>query len=320
MTVRRSIVTLTAVALLAAGCSLPGRTTGPIELTAVFDDVGDLVVNHSVQVADVRVGSVTSIELTDDYKAKVTISIQDIKVPRDSEALLRTTSLLGEKFIELRPKEGVEPGRCPCLEDGDSIDDVRQAPELEFVAEQAVQLLGGVATNDLVRLIETGAVGFGGRGVELRALVDELSLVSGTLADQTDRIVQIIDGLDQATSTLAAADPDVDALLVNLADATSVLAEHREQAIVTLRELTRLARDQNELVFDPYLDTVDRQIKELDAIVAEVAAARGEVSTLVDWLASFVVEVQHGIPTSGPAEGFAQVYGWLIPCGVSEDC
>src|SRR3546814_20530829 len=99
---RRSALAAAMVAVAAmAGCSLPGQITGPVELTAVFDDVGDLVTGHSVQVADVRVGSITGIELTDDYRAKVTMEIKDaLDLPADSEALLRTTSLQGEQVIQ----------------------------------------------------------------------------------------------------------------------------------------------------------------------------------------------------------------------------
>ena len=68
---------LAAFAVLAASCALPGNVTGSREITAMFDDVGDLVTGHSVQVADVRIGSVTDIELTDDYRARVTMSIKD---------------------------------------------------------------------------------------------------------------------------------------------------------------------------------------------------------------------------------------------------
>src|SRR5215831_18804926 len=89
--------------VVAGGCSLPGRKTGPLTLTATFKDVGDLVENHAVQVADVRVGSVTKIELTSDFKAKVTMSLDRVNLPGDAVAELRQTSLLGEKFIQLRP-------------------------------------------------------------------------------------------------------------------------------------------------------------------------------------------------------------------------
>lgn len=296
----------------AGGCTLPGRVEGPVELTAVFDDVGDLVSGHSVQVADVRVGSITGIELTDDFRAKVTMRVKDgLELPANSEAVLRTTSLLGEKFVELRPARDAEGNEVPdseILVNGDEIEKALEAPELEFVAEEAVQVLAGVATNDLSTLIETGAVGFGGRAAELGSILDSLSVVSGTLADQTGNIVRIIDGLDAATSTLAGGAGRIDQLLTNLASTTQVLADNRELTLQTVRDLTRLARAQNELVFQPFRDDLDRQIQQLDAILQLVAAQRHEVGVLADWLATFTVNVPQGVP-----EDFAQVYGWFQP-------
>jgi phospholipid/cholesterol/gamma-HCH transport system substrate-binding protein len=298
---------LLALAAVAAGCSLPGRVEGPVEVTAIFSDVGDLVAGHSVQVADVRVGSITSIELTKDFRAKVTMRIKDgLDLPADSQAILRTTSLLGEKFVELRPPK--EPKDKAILVDGARIpaSHTTEAPELEFVADEAVQILGSVGGSDLHTLIETGAVGFGGRAAELGSLVDSLGTVSATLAEQTGNIVTIINGLDQTTRTLAAGSADLDALLVNLSATTKVLADNRELALQTLRDLTRLAKAQNDEVFGPYRDQLDRQIKQLDAIVGLVAAQRGEVATLVDWLVQFTAKIPKGAPGD-----FAQVYGWF---------
>jgi phospholipid/cholesterol/gamma-HCH transport system substrate-binding protein len=308
------------IGLAAAGCSLPGRTEGPVKLTAVFDDVGDLVVNHSVQVADVRVGSIDKIELTPDFKAKVTMSVKkDVHIGTDAIAELRTTSLLGEKFIALRPCDeskgdtGCTPG-APDLKSGDEIKKTQAAPELEFVAEQAVDLLGGVVISngvapDLQTLIKTGSEAFAGRGPELRGLVDDLSTISATLADQTSSIITIIDGLDKATTTLATNAPEVDQLLTNLSQTTTVLADNRQQAVDTLRSLTRLVQSQEDLVFKPYLDQVDRQVKELDAILTEVAQGRQEVASLIDWIDRFVYQVPKGVQN-----GFARVYGWFAFC------
>ncbi len=295
-----------ALALAAAGCALPGGVRGDLKVTAVFEDIGDLVVNHSVQTADVRIGSVSKIELTDDYRAVVTLSIRDVDLPRDSVAVLRTTSLLGEKFIEIRPNG--DPTEGPFLADGDRIAEAIESPELEFVAEQAVEVLAGVTSTDIATLVETGAVGFGGREAELRGLLDDLSVISATLADQTGNIVRIIDGLGSTTATLAPASADVDQLLINLADATTVLADNRDETVEALRQLTRLASVQNETVFEPYLADVDRQVKQLDAILQIVADQRAEVSTLVDWLELFVARTPLAVP-----EDAAQIYGWFCP-------
>lgn len=308
----RALALLLVGAVTASSCTLPGRVEGPVELTATFDDVGDLVAGHSVQVADVRVGSITSIELTDDYQAKVTMRIKDgLDLPSNSEAVLRTTSLLGEKFIELRPQrtaDGEVVAATGTLQDGDDVARTTQAPELEFVAEEAVKVLGGVVSNDLSALIETGSVGFGGRAAELGSLIDSLSVVSATLADQTGNIVRIIDGLDAATATLAGGSAQVDQLLVNLAGTTQLLTDNRELTLQTLRDLTRLANAQNEIVFQPFRDDLERQIRQLDAILQVVAGQREEVGVLVDWLAEFTRKIPLGVP-----EDFAQVYGWLQP-------
>lgn len=309
MRCRSLLVALLAV-LLGASCTLPGQVDGPVELTATFDDVGDLVAGHSVQVADVRVGSIVGIDLTDDFRARVTMRIKDgLELPAETAAVLRTTSLLGEKFIELRPPvdaDGQPIRTGPFLSSGATLVDTSQAPELEFVAQEAVELLGGVVSNDLVTLIETGSVAFGGRSAELGRVIDSLATVSGSLAAQTGDIVTIIDGLDRASATLAGGSERIDALLVNLARTTELLADNRELTLQTLRDLTRLASAQNEIVFEPFRDDIERQIRQLDSILAIVAQQRGEVAVLVDWLEQFTVKAPLGIPGD-----FAQVYGWM---------
>ncbi len=321
----RVLVALTLVGT-AAGCSLPGRVAGPLKITAIFDDVGDLVTNHSVQVADVRVGSVTAIDLTEDFKAKITMELKSVDLPADSIAELRTTSLLGEKFIQLRPCDpaiddprhtGICTGASGSLQSGTEIprERTREAPELEFVAREAVQLLGGVATNDLQAMIEAGAVGFGGRAGELRSILTDLSSLSATLANQAGNIGTIIDGLDKASGALAAGSSSIDQLLITLPKSVQLLADNRTQLIGTLTQLTRLAQDQNGLVFDPYLATVRRQVAQVDAILQKVAAGRQEVGLLLDFANRFVRIVPKAIPTQ-----YAQVYGWFVACGATADC
>jgi phospholipid/cholesterol/gamma-HCH transport system substrate-binding protein len=230
----------------------------------------------------------------------------DLDLPADSEAILRTTSLLGEKFIELRPPAQSAAAGAGVLRDGDVIDVTREAPELEFVAEQAARVLGGVVVNDLAVLIDTGAAAFGGRGGDLGALIDDLASISSVLADQTGDIVRIIDGLDRASARLADGSGDLDRLFVTLAESTDVLAANRDQALATLEDLTRLAQVQNADVFGPYRAAMDRQIRQLSAILDLVARHRGEVSTLLVWLERFAEGAHQAIP-----EDYAQVYSWF---------
>jgi phospholipid/cholesterol/gamma-HCH transport system substrate-binding protein len=106
------------LALIAVGIHavLPG---GGSRVTTYFDDSGDLQSRGGVQVADVRVGTVRSITLTKDFRSKVVLSLPGhVRIPKNSQAFLRTTSLLGEKFVELRPMGN--PNQGPFLANGDT--------------------------------------------------------------------------------------------------------------------------------------------------------------------------------------------------------
>jgi phospholipid/cholesterol/gamma-HCH transport system substrate-binding protein len=308
--VRRFALRLLAVGIVLglagplASCSGGGSMT----LTATFDDVGDLVVGHAVQVADIRIGEVTGIELGDDFKATITMKVKDsVKIPRDASALLRTTSLLGEKFIELRVPEA-RGTSGPFLRDGDRIRKTGEAPELEFIAEQAVQVLGAVSSTDLATLIKTGAVGFGERGPEIKQLIGDLSTFTGALASRTGDITRIIDRLGEASTTLADGSGELDSLLLNLADTTTLLVDNRDRTLHALDELSRLARIQNTEVFEPYLADVQRQLVQVDAILRAVAGSSAEIEDVVDWLDQFSVNVPKGIPGD-----FAQIYLYTVP-------
>jgi len=304
----KRLALLLAPLALAGGLTACGGGDGTYTLWAEFDDVGDLVNGHAVQVADVRVGRVAGIELTDGYRARVRLEVDDdVKVPARVQAYLRTTSLLGEKFVELRPLDEEHPDRGPYLADGDELAQTAEAPELELITDQAVRVFGGIVSTDLATLIETGAEGFGGREAELESLIEDVSTIARTLAERTGTIVRVVDRLGGAAGTLAEGSDDVDALFGDLAEATRILREDRDRVVSALRELSRVARVQNEAVFDRYLADVDRQLDQLDRVLATVDASQDEVVSLVDWLERFARAVPRGVPGD-----FAQVYSWFV--------
>jgi phospholipid/cholesterol/gamma-HCH transport system substrate-binding protein len=307
---------LGSVAALVACVSLSACGGGGIKVTTVFDDVGDLQPRHSVQVADVRVGQVSSIKLTKDYKARVTMRVSsNVHIPERSRAVLRTTSLLGEKFVEIRPIGS--PTKGPFLHDGSVLEGSVTAPELEFVAEELVQVLGAVNASDIATLAETGAQAFDGRGEDLRKLLDDLSTISSTFASRSGAITKVIDNLDATAGTLAAGKDDVDGLLGNLATTSQILADNRQRTIDVIAQLSRLAAVQNS-VLGRYRSDIERQIVQADGIVAEVAGQTAELRLLIDHLHGFTTGIPKVIPvsTTDPAVAdnrFTQVYMWLVP-------
>jgi phospholipid/cholesterol/gamma-HCH transport system substrate-binding protein len=290
------------MATLLAACG-----AGSYTVTATFDDIGDLQKSGGVQVADVRVGKISGIKLTPDFRAKVSMSLdRSVHIPKNSEALVRTTSLLGEKFVELRPLGS--PTQTPYLSNGDVVMRTLQAPELEFVADSAIELLGAVNSSDVATIVQTGAEAFGGRGPELNRLISDLSTISGTLASRTQQLTSIIDNLDRGAQTLANGSGDLKTLLTNLATTSQILADNRQKAVNAVQQLSRLAAVQND-VLDKYHQNIDKQIKQVDAILAVAAGQTQQLGTVVDFLNQFVYALPKAIP-----QDFTQVYMWAVPC------
>lgn len=284
-----------------AGCSRNSTT-----VTVVFEDSGDLQPRGSVQTADVRIGRIGSIKLTKDFKALVTLHINAGRhVPRNSAAILRTTSLLGEKFVELRPLG--DPAKGPYLRDGDVLTNVQEAPELEFVAEQAVNVLGAVTAGDVATLVDTSATAFTGRKDDLRTLISSIDAYSAALASRTGSIGKIVDNLDTTMTAFAGGVDDLSGVLSDLATTTKVLAENRDQAVEALRNLGRLAAVQNN-VLDEYRGNIEKQIRQVEGIIKIVAGQTTELKNLIDWLDRFVTVLPDIIPND-----FTNVFAWIVP-------
>ncbi len=114
---RKLVVALAAVTMAVSGCSsftgiydipLPGGADvgdHPFTVKARFKDVLDLVPQSGVKVNEVPVGRVEDIQLAPDgWTAEVTMLINgDVDLPANALAMLRQSSLLGEKYVELSP-------------------------------------------------------------------------------------------------------------------------------------------------------------------------------------------------------------------------
>jgi phospholipid/cholesterol/gamma-HCH transport system substrate-binding protein len=75
-------------------------------VTAAFDNIGDLNNGAPVSMSGVRIGEVTSIGFDpNDYRAVVTMRIQPefSRIPEDSDASIQTQGLLGGKYVGLSP-------------------------------------------------------------------------------------------------------------------------------------------------------------------------------------------------------------------------
>lgn len=106
------------------------------DLTAKFDNIGDLKVGAPVSMAGVEIGRVARIDLdTKEYKAVVLLRVNAKynQIPTDSDASIYTQGLLGGKFVGL-----TAGGDDTYLKDKDQIDFTQSAFVLESLIGQLV--------------------------------------------------------------------------------------------------------------------------------------------------------------------------------------
>jgi len=315
----RLVAATLVVALLAGGCSLrtAGSPKGDLTLTARFDDVHNLVVGHSVKLADVTVGTVTGVDL-DGYRAVVTMSIADgHPVPDGTTAVLAKTSLLGEQYVELRLPDGWAPGAAGSggtggglLHDGDEITRTTTEAEFEEVTERAVEFLGAVTARDLRTIVGTGASVLGGRGGDLHELIADLSAVVVDLDSQRRQIADTIDSFARLTHDLAANDDRVAGLVDDLASASVTLAANRDRMISALDGIRDMSAVTVDEVFAPHLDDLISTLHDLDPIVATVAGQRPLIESLLQTVDQFLVRIANNVAARDTGAAAQAQYIW----------
>ena len=77
---------------------------GSYEVNARFTNVGGLRPGNQVFIAGVPVGRVEKIDLNSQYAAIVQMNVrEDVRLPTDTIASVKTSGLIGDKFIALAP-------------------------------------------------------------------------------------------------------------------------------------------------------------------------------------------------------------------------
>ena len=100
--------------LVAVHVNSAREKTAGYPVTARFDKAEGVAVGTEVRLAGVSVGKVTRQVLDDNFRAVLTLQLDNtVKLPTDSNAVIQTEALLGGKFIALQPggdEKNLQPG------------------------------------------------------------------------------------------------------------------------------------------------------------------------------------------------------------------
>ena len=255
-----------------------------LEIIGNFDQVGDLVENANVQSSDVQIGTISKIEL-DGWEAQVTMCLgADEKIPRDSFAVVRTTSLLGEKFIDFQPQSEGEP----FLQDGDilDVDQTSKATELEEVFAKLAGVLGTGNLEQINRFTSAQATILRDHADELRTVLVDLRDFTDLLADRKLQIAGAVDSLDSVAETLLDQTPVLERFLESFADSSGVLADNKNGLRTLLFSLDRFTKVAVRLL-ETTEDDLDQQLGDLRPVLSTLVANSTNLRNTLKTLATF---------------------------------
>lgn len=302
---RRPVVTLAlaltmGLALLLSGCSLGkdlyntplpgGADVGdhPLEITADFDDVVDLVPQSSVKVENIAVGRVASIELNPDGRtARATLLVRgDVVLPKGTTARLQQTSLLGEKYVALiRP---VKSTSGPALTSGANIPiaDTSQVAEIEQVlgALSLVVNGGGIAKfRDISRELQQVSAG---RPGEIRGFLRNMEAFMANLDARKGAITDALDSMATLSATLDRDKDKIAEALEGLSPGMQVLTEQRTQLVKMLQALDKLGQVSIRTLDASQKDMV-KDMELLEPILRELAASGAALPNSLELLLTY---------------------------------
>jgi phospholipid/cholesterol/gamma-HCH transport system substrate-binding protein len=182
---------------------------------AVFPETGQLVTGADVRVSGINIGKVTGIQ-AQGVNSRVTMDLsqQYSPIPRDTHAILRQKTLLGEGFIELSPGTG-SGAKLP---DGGTIPSshVQRAVALD----QVLNSFTPQTQRALQQFLDGTSVALSGEGQALNDAVgnldpttSELAQVVGLLNQQQGDVRGVISNLGAVMTTLGNRSADVQSLV-----------------------------------------------------------------------------------------------------------
>ncbi len=240
-----------------SGFSFKGRKT----ITMLFPDVSGLLPRTGVEYSGIRVGLVDRIYLDGNRVYVVTKIDRDVKLYQDSQIVLKSRGILGEKIIAIGGG-----GKMPEIPDGGSVEAQSSAGDFDT----AMQNFNDVAqaVKDLLK---------GGEGKpSIQDIIENVTLVSEDLRTlvQSNRkdLDEIVKNVHTFTKMLN--DGELKATISNLKSTSDMIKSFVESADPQLRDVVK--------DFNGLSNKIDNTISGLDRIVAKIDRGEGTIGKLIN--------------------------------------
>lgn len=274
---RRGVVLLLVLALVAAGCSQPG--TGGYRVSASFARATALYEQSRVKVMGLDVGHVESIAIEGD-RIRVDMRIDaEVPLPTDVEATITPLTLIGERNIVLSP--AWTPGD-DAIEDGHAITPQRShvTVEPDDVLETVMEVTTSLDAEQMADAVRSVDDALEGRGDRINRALGDTARLARVLREQDDDLLAAAEGLSELAHTLNTREGQLRTLVATFAEATDILSAERDHIEPFLQGLLGLM-EEGEVVLAAYEEQLPEDLARMATVALALQANTESVTTLV---------------------------------------
>lgn len=282
MTRARLVPALLLLAAVAAGALVfasRSESADRYRVDVVFDDSRGLIEGQLVQIAGARVGTITDVTLTRDFKARVHMEVDGEFGPfrRDATCTIKPQGLIAENYVDC------DPGTpdTPALKGGGGV-----APTVPVErTSQPVALtdlfeIWNAPTRDrLGILLATLGIGTAARGEDFNEILrranptlEQANDTIATLSAQRDDLATIVDATAEVAAGLAERPEQLTRLVDRAAAVTTRTARVRDDLGEGLRRMPALLREARPSLqkLDATMDAGEPLLEQLEAAAPSV--------------------------------------------------
>lgn len=278
--VRTGILALVAIALTLWGIKyIQGSNLLSSSKTfyAYYDDIMGVQVGTPIQISGVSVGSVSARDLgVEDRRVRLTFTLErEVPLPKDTKAVLATTSPLGDMAIIFEYDHPCQGG-VDCAEDGDTFTGITRG--------LVSSLLGDGGLSSYIEQLKQGML----------EVIDSINNgilsedAEGPLAESVRDLRGTISNLKEATGRmnlmLQRSSPALESSLNNMAALTNTLEEQKASIASIIANTDSLSQQMVDARLDEAVNQAKVTINELNETLVTAKSAMGGIDEMVTQL------------------------------------
>jgi ABC-type transporter Mla subunit MlaD len=267
---------------------------------AIFDNAGFVIPGEDVKIAGVKVGKISSLDVTKDFKAAVTLEItqpgyQDFR--RDASCIVRPQSLIGERFVECTPTQPHPVGQKPPpplrrIQSGPGKGDYL-LPVTNTEQSVDIDLIGNTMREPererLSLILNELGTGLAGRGKDLNEVIrradpalQETDRVLKILASQNETLKELAVNSDTILAPLAREKAHVAGAIKHSSQVAEATAEKRGALAADIQTLPRFLDE-----LRPTMVRLGQLADQSTPVLADLDANANDINTLIQRLGPF---------------------------------